>query len=57
MQSARILLFILSLSTQKVKSGAFLSIGLITNFLSEKEMFLISLHGNPILGVSWSFFS
>lgn len=32
-------------------TGAFLSIGLMTNFLSLKEMFLISLHGNPILGV------
>lgn len=32
-------------------TGAFLSIGFITNFLSLKEMFLISLHGNPILGV------
>ena len=33
-------------------TGAFLSIGLIINFLSLKEMFLISLQGNPILGVS-----
>lgn len=33
-------------------TGAFLSMGLITNFLSLKEMFLISLHGKPILGVS-----
>jgi hypothetical protein len=29
-----------------------LSIGLITNFLSLKEIFLMSLHGNPIFGVS-----
>jgi len=33
-------------------TGAFLSIGFMTNFLSLKEMFLISLHGKPILGVS-----
>jgi len=33
-------------------TGAFLSIGLITNFLSLKEIFLISLQGNPIFGVS-----
>ena len=26
--------------------------GLITNFLSLKEIFLMSLHGNPIFGVS-----
>ena len=33
-------------------TGAFLSIGLIVNFLSLKDMFLISLHGKPILGVN-----
>lgn len=33
-------------------TGAFLSIGLMTNFLSLKEMFRISLQGKPILGVS-----
>ena len=33
-------------------TGAFLSIGLMINFLSLKEMFLISLQGNPIFGVS-----
>lgn len=33
-------------------TGAFLSIGLITNFLSLNEIFLISLQGNPIFGVS-----
>lgn len=33
-------------------TGAFLSIGFMTNFLSLKEMFLISLQGKPILGVS-----
>ena len=37
---------------KKTLTGAFLSIGLIINFLSLKEMFLISLQGNPILGVS-----
>ena len=26
--------------------------GLMTNFLSLKEMFLISLHGKPIFGVN-----
>lgn len=30
----------------------FLSIGLMMNFLSLKEMFLISLQGNPIFGDS-----
>lgn len=41
-------------NNQKEKSltGAFLSIGLMTNFLSLKEIFLISLQGKPILGVS-----
>lgn len=34
-----------------IHTGAFLSIGLMTNFLSLKEIFLISLHGKPILGV------
>lgn len=33
-------------------TGAFLSMGLMTNFLSLKEMFLISLHGKPIFGVN-----
>lgn len=32
-------------------TGDFLSIALITNFLSLKEIFLISLQGKPILGV------
>lgn len=31
-------------------TGAFLSMGLMTNFLSLKEMFLISLQGKPIFG-------
>ena len=35
----------------------FLSMGLITNFLSLKEMFRISLHGKPTFGVSLSAFS
>ena len=35
-----------------VLTGAFLSIGLITNFLSLKDIFLISLHGKPIFGVN-----
>lgn len=33
-------------------TGARLSIGLSINFLSLNEMFLISLHGKPTLGVS-----
>ena len=33
-------------------TGAFLSIGLMTNFLSLNEIFLISLQGKPILGVN-----
>ena len=36
-------------------TGAFLSMGLMTNFLSLKEMFLISLHGKPIFGVNLRF--
>ena len=36
----------------QILTGAFLSIGLITNFLSLNEMFLISLHGKPIFGES-----
>lgn len=35
-----------------ILTGAFLSMGLMTNFLSLNEMFLISLQGKPILGVS-----
>lgn len=35
-----------------ILTGAFLSMGLMTNFLSLNEMFLISLHGKPILGVN-----
>lgn len=33
-------------------TGAFLSMGLMTNFLSLKEMLRISLQGKPIFGVS-----
>lgn len=33
-------------------TGAFLSIGFITNFLSLNEIFLISLQGKPIFGVN-----
>lgn len=35
-----------------ILTGDFLSMGLMTNFLSLKEMFLISLQGKPIFGVS-----
>ena len=41
-----------SLMWMLLLTGAFLSIGLITNFLSLNEIFLISLQGNPIFGVS-----
>lgn len=33
-------------------TGDFLSMGFMTNFLSLKEMFLISLQGKPIFGVN-----
>ena len=36
----------------RLLTGAFLSMGLMMNFLSLNEMFLISLQGNPILGVN-----
>lgn len=32
-------------------TGAFLSLGLMTNIFLSKEMFRTSLHGNPIFGV------
>ena len=35
-----------------MKSGDFFSIGLMTNFLSLNDIFRISLHGKPILGVN-----
>jgi hypothetical protein len=37
---------------KNTKSGAFLSMGLMMNFLSLKEMLRISDHGKPIFGVS-----
>jgi hypothetical protein len=45
----------LTQKTQKktlLLTGAFLSIGFITNFLSLNEIFRISLQGKPILGVN-----
>ena len=39
-------------SKRLLLTGAFLSIGLITNFLSLKEIFLMSLQGKPIFGVN-----
>jgi hypothetical protein len=36
-------------------TGAFLSMGLMTNFLSLKELFLFSLQGKPIFGVNLRF--
>jgi len=39
-------------ATRRTLTGAFLSIGLMTNFLSLKEMFRISLQGKPIFGVN-----
>lgn len=44
------LLVILQYTTEL--TGAFLSIGFMTNFLSLKEMFRISLQGKPIFGVN-----
>lgn len=44
-------------STEKKLTFAFLSIGLITNFLSLNEIFLISDHGKPTFGVRRSTFS
>jgi hypothetical protein len=37
---------------KNTKSGAFLSMGLMMNFRSLKEMLRISDHGKPIFGVS-----
>ena len=37
---------------KNTKSGAFLSMGLMMNFLSLKDMFRISDHGKPIFGVN-----
>lgn len=39
-------------AAQDLLTGDFLSMGLIMNFLSLKEMFLISLQGKPIFGVN-----
>lgn len=52
MQSARIRLLIRTLGAKNTKSGAFLSIGLIINFLSLNDMLRISDHGKPIFGVN-----
>lgn len=41
-----------NIKLKHVLTGAFLSMGLMTNFLSLNEMFLISLQGKPILGVN-----
>lgn len=45
-------LFSFAQNLKCILTGAFLSMGLMTNFLSLNEMFLISLQGKPILGVS-----
>ena len=52
MQRARIRLLMRTRGAKNTKSGAFLSIGLMINFRSLKEIFLISDHGKPIFGVS-----
>jgi hypothetical protein len=54
MQSCRMRLLMRNCEQKKMKSGDLESIGLMTNFLSLKEMFAISLHGNEIFGVSLS---
>lgn len=41
-----------NVNEQRILTGAFLSIGFITNFLSLNEIFRISLQGKPILGVN-----
>lgn len=51
MQSANIRLLIRNREAKNTKSGAFLSTGLMTNFLSLNDMFRISLHGKPMRGV------
>lgn len=48
-------IFFVGFSIYDIKNkltGAFLSIGFMTNFLSLKEMFRISLQGKPIFGVN-----
>lgn len=50
--NAKILLLIRTLGAKKTKSGAFLSIGLMMNFLSLNDMLRISDHGKPIFGVN-----
>lgn len=51
-QSGRNLELIHKTCKRILLTGAFLSIGFITNFLSLNEIFLISLQGKPILGVN-----
>jgi len=41
-----------TLQEYKEHTGAFLSIGLMINFLSLNDMLRISLHGKPIFGVN-----
>lgn len=50
--SARIRLLMRTRGAKNTKSGAFLSIGLIMNFLSLNEMLRISDQGKPIFGVN-----
>lgn len=49
---AKMVLFIRTWEAMNMKSGDFLSMGLMTNFRLWKVMFLISDHGKPILGVN-----
>lgn len=52
MHSARIRLLMRTRGAKNTKSGAFLSIGLIMNFLSLNEILRISDQGKPIFGVN-----
>jgi len=52
MQRAKIRLLIRTRGAKKTKSGAFLSIGFIMNFLSLNEILRISDQGKPIFGVN-----
>lgn len=50
--ASTLIIWILSYAAVALLTGDFLSMGLMMNFLSLKEMFLISLQGKPIFGVS-----
>jgi len=52
MQRAKIRLLIRTRGAKNTKSGAFLSIGFMINFLSLNEILRISDQGKPIFGVN-----